>query len=158
MRKHASDPLLFAPPPAHNGTRTSCAAAADATAKAPTCRSLILGYLTSIGCAGSNCDGATHEEIAAATGIRLDTVKARVHELGCTADVRALKQTRCTSTGSQALVFVAAVHVGVRQVEPWPLPRTDWRQIAIDQERRAIDAERRVQELEQRLAARKESA
>lgn len=149
MRSRASDPLLFAPKPAHNGTRTSRDAAIDVATRAPTCRQRILDRLRFW-----NWAGGTHEQIAAETEIRLDTVKARIHELGELGLVRALAETRPTSSGSQALVFVLPEFVGTRELEPWPVKRRDWRQEAIDQERRAIDAEKRIEELERRLSAR----
>ena len=100
----------------------------------------------------SSPSGSTHEFLAAATKIRLDTVKARVHDLGELGLVRVLKQLGKTSTGSGALLFVAAEHVDGRELEAWPVKRRDWRQEAIDQERRAIDAETRCRQLEERLA------
>lgn len=128
-----------APPPRANSTRTSKAAATDIEDHAPTCRDQVLEYLR------SEPDGATHEEIAAETGIRHDTVKPRVHELGEMGLVVALKTTRASSSGSQVLVFVATEHAGARALEPWPIRRTDWRS-------RALAAEALVNELRAQLA------
>lgn len=150
--KRTSDPLLFAPPPAHNGTRTSRAAADAATPKAPTSRSRILAHL-------DECwAGRTIDEIARELQICTDTVKARVHELGQTGQVVALEELGVSFAGSPALVFITPKNRMDRDLEAWPLPRKNWRQEADKQERRAIDAETRVQQLEQQLAARQESA
>lgn len=149
MRNAASDLLLFAPPPRHNGTRTSRAAAEAVDPKrASTCRDRILAYL------GRVYWGATAEETARDLEIRLDTAKARIHELGQLGLVVALKleKPRTTSTGHEALAFTSADNQHGRHIEPWPLPRIDWKAKHDAMERRAIDAERRVEELEQRLA------
>lgn len=142
MRSHQAgtfvQPSLFAPREGgSNRTKTIRAAAESSARLAPTCRQRVLAELRTLG-------GMTHEELSVATGIRLDTVKARVHELGAMGLVRALKNTRATSTGHQALVFVAAENVNGREVEPWPIPRVDWRT-------RAINAERRAHELQVEL-------
>ncbi len=140
------EPLLFSPPPRSNVTRTSRAAADGISSRAPSCRDRILGYLRAR--PGHQYDGATHEEIAAALGIRLDTVKARVHELGELGLVVALRETRRSTAGVRVLVFMAAEHASGRELEPWPLRRIDWRARALEAERRAAEAERRIRELE----------
>lgn len=158
MRNAHSEPLLFAPKPAHNGTRTSRAAAESVDAgEAENARQRIWKLIKF-----TQLNGITSEAIARHTGINYDTVKARVHDLGREGKVRALKRTGKTSANKPAFLFVDADIIAAAQeqveLEAWPMPRKDWRQEAIDMERRAIDAETRVQELEQRLAARQESA
>jgi hypothetical protein len=138
------EPLLFATPPRANATRTSLAAADQVADRCPTCRERIAAFLRAVG-----PGGATHEEIAGNTGVRLDTVKPRVHELGELGQVVALRQTRRSTAGAAVLVFVAAEHACGRELEPWPVRRIDWRARALDAERRAAEAERRLRELEQ---------
>lgn len=70
------EPLLFATPPRANATRTSLAAADQVADRCPTCRERIAAFLRAVG-----PGGATHEEIAGNTGVRLDTVKPRGREL-----------------------------------------------------------------------------
>jgi hypothetical protein len=125
---------LWAPAPAHNGSQTSRAAAERAQGKAPTMRRRVLDELMRRG-----THGGTHEEIATSIGARLDTVKARVHELGLTGDVRGLTRTRHTSTGSPAMVFIAAecfcliAHQG--PPADWPKTReSGWKQRALKAE------------------------
>lgn len=145
------EPLLFAAPPRANATRTSRAAADAASSKAPSCRDRILALLRCTALDGGySCiarRGLTHEEIASISGIRLDTVKPRVHELGELGQVVALRETRKSTAGADVLVFVAAEWADGRELEPWPIRRIDWRARALDAERRAADAERRLREL-----------
>lgn len=148
------EPLLFSPPPRSNATRTSRAAADGISSRAPSCRDRILAFLRTSHHGGPRglghwYDGATHEEIAAALQIRLDTVKPRVHELGELGQVVALRETRKSTAGAEVLVFLAAEHASGRELEPWPVRRIDWRARALDAERRAAEAERRLRELEQ---------
>ncbi|NDC63774.1 MAG: hypothetical protein EBZ59_07295 [Planctomycetia bacterium] len=121
---------LWAPAPKHNGSATSRAAAERVEAKAPSARYLVLKDIRRRGAAG-----ATHEEIALATGIRLDTVKARVHELGMQGVVRALRRTRATTSGSAAMVFVCMSMVPSEQLADWPRTReSHWKQRALEAE------------------------
>jgi len=136
-------PVLFAPAPPSNRSRTSRGAAARVAGRAPTCRERIRDHLRLAG-----TDGATHEEIARATGIRLDTVKPRVHELGELGFVYALRHTRASSAGAQVLVFVATEHTAGRPLESWPVPRIDWKSRALAAERRVAELESRTQALE----------
>lgn len=139
MRNAADTPLLFSPAPRHNNARTSKAAARAVLAKAPTCREIVLA------CLRQHPFGLTHEEIAQATGIRLDTVKPRVHELGEMGKVKALRRTREGAAGVHVFVFVASELVGLREVEAWPVPREDWRA-------RALGAEAKLEAVETALA------
>jgi hypothetical protein len=126
---------LWAPGPQHNGSQTSRAAAERVEGKAPTLRLRVLGYLQQ-----QHITGATHEEIATALQMRLDSVKARVHELGISGHVRGLAVTRPTSTGSPAMVFVAAESVSWcqlahMQLADWPVTRESrWKQRAMQAE------------------------
>lgn len=149
MRKRSAAPLrsgvgeglhLWAAPK-HNGSETSRAAAERVDTAAISLRARVHAWLIQRGVAGG-----THEEIAAGTGIRLDTVKARVHELGTTGDVRGLDATRPTSTGSPAMVFVSSEwaemcrRAGV-PIAVWPRTReNEWK-------RRALEAEAEVARL-----------
>jgi hypothetical protein len=158
MSNRSSDPLLFAPKPAHNGTRTSRAAAESIDAReAETDRAVIWKLIKF-----TRLNGITSEAIARHTKINYDTVKARVHDLGREGKIRALKRTGLTSSNKPAFLFVDAEIIAAAQeqveLEAWPVPRKDWHEEAIKQERRAIDAEKRIEELERRLSARTESA
>ena len=154
MRNAHAEPLLFAPKPAHNGTRTSRAAAESIDAREAATDKAVIWKLIRF----TRLNGITSEAIARHTKINYDTVKARVHDLGCEGKVRALKRTGRTSSNKPAFLFVDAEIVAAAQehveLEAWPVPRKDWHEEAIKQERRAIDAETRVQELERRLSAR----
>ncbi|MGH7243642.1 MAG: hypothetical protein ACREJD_09520 [Phycisphaerales bacterium] len=153
MRNTHTDPLLFAPPPAFNTSRTSQEAAAQAAPKAATKRQRILECIAALGEFGGTID-----KIASITKFNIDTVKARVHQLGQTGLVRALAKPGKSKAGKPAFVFVtaeaAAEAAAGHELEPWPLPRKDWKAEAIANERRAIDAEQRCMELTQQLAAR----
>lgn len=138
---HTGEPLLFAPRPGANRTRTSRRAAELAEPKAPTCRQRILAHLR------DHAGGFTHEEIANDLNIRLDTVKPRVHELGEMGLVKALAATRLSSAGVPVLAFVAAELTLGRPIEPWPLPRVDWKTRAIDLQRQLEDARRVIERL-----------
>jgi hypothetical protein len=134
------DPSLF-PPPRANYTRTSRKAAAQIAPKAGNVRDLVYD---AIAAAGER--GATNEQIARCTGVWVDTVKPRVHELGQAGLVKALAEHRKSSRGASVLVFVAAFHVRGRPLEDWPRRRISYRE-------RAEAAERRVRELEADLRA-----
>ncbi len=121
---------LFDRPAPHNGTRTSRAAARQVRDRAPSLRVQILSYLR------VRVEGATREDIAKGLGIRLDTVNARVHELGESGHVRALAATGVSGAGRAALVFVAAENVNGRALEAWPAARTDWKSRALAAEAR----------------------
>jgi hypothetical protein len=125
---------LWAPAPTHNGSQTSRAAAERVEKKSPSLRYVVLKEICRHG-----VRGATHEEIAIATGTRLDSVKARVHELGVTGRVRGLRRTRPTSTGSPAMVFIG-VEWAQDLAENDPL--TDWpRTRESHWKKRALEAE-----------------
>lgn len=140
MKQATADLLLFAPAPRHNGTRTSRSAASAVETKAPNCRERILAHLV-------ECfSGRTIDEIARELEICPDTVKARVHELGQTGKVVALQELGVSRRGSPALVFITPENRMGRELEPWPIPRIDWKAKHDAMERRAIDAERRVED------------
>ncbi len=115
---------LFDPPP-HNRTRTSRAAAHGIAPRTPSLRAKVLDWLA------EHPEGATNERIAEALGINPDTVKARVHELGCVGQVVALKALGTTRSGSGAFLFVTVENVAGRALEPWPRERTNWKARAL---------------------------
>lgn len=127
---------LFTP---SNPTRTSRLAARQSAGRAPTCAQRVLRAIANAG-----AHGATQDELARDLGLPLSNVCARVNGLGNDGSVVALKTTRPTSHGAQALVFVLPVYVDGRPLENWPARREDWRA-------RALAAEARLRELSQEI-------
>ena len=91
----------------HNGTPTSEAAADAIAPVAASIRDTILELIRSRG-----PDGATADEIEAASGYRAPTVTPRVLELRRRGQVLKTDRTRATSSGRQAAVYVAMEATG----------------------------------------------
>lgn len=108
-----------------NSTRTSREAARRAEPGTPTQRDRVLADIRS-------CKewGTTHSAIVARMLLPLQSVCARVNELGEMGMVKALAVTRETSAGGQGLVFVATEYVNARELEPWPARRVNWQAMA----------------------------
>lgn len=104
-----------------NVTRTSREAARRAEPRTPTQRDQVLADIRACGPYGT-----TQAAIVARLRLPLQSVCARVNELGEMGTVKALAVTRETSAGGQGLVFVATEYVNARELEPWPARRVNW--------------------------------
>lgn len=93
----------IAPAPAHNGTPTSVAAAEQIEPTAGTLRAQVLTYLRERGHAG-----ATDEEMQIALSMNPSTQRPRRIELEKLGLVLRTAQTRKTTSGRDAVVFIAA--------------------------------------------------
>lgn len=147
-----NDPLLFPPPPAHNRTRTSMAAAKAVAERAPTQREIVLDCIRRGG-----PTGLTHQEIADITGVLLDSVKPRVRELGLIGRVVARAETRtCAKSGAQRTVFVDADLARATLIPvdaDWPGARTNWKETALEAIARAEALEDRIEQLAREVRA-----
>lgn len=114
------DPPLFPMFARQNQTRTSRAAAAAVEPKAPTQRDLVLEDIRAC-----KAWGTTQSAIVTRLRLPLQSVCARVNELGELGLVKALRKTRETNAGGAGLVFVAVEHVNARELEAWPARRGD---------------------------------
>lgn len=141
-------PVLFAPMPPSNRTRTSVSAAIRAASTAPRCRDRVLSALQNQG-----ETGATQDLLARLLGIPLATVCARINELGHMGNVRALTETRLTSANSPGMVFVAAEYVAGRPTERWPTERPNWRARALAAEASLARAQEEVERIRREVRA-----
>lgn len=109
-----------------NRTRTSREAARRAETRTPTQRDRVLDDIRTCGAYGT-----THAAIVVRLRLPLQSVCARVNELGEMGRVKALTETRTTAAGGQGLVFVATEYVNGRPLEQWPERRENWKARAL---------------------------
>lgn len=88
---------------AHNGTKTSIAAAEAIKPSAETLREQVYEFIH-----GCGSDGATREEIETGTGIGGSTVRPRVDELMKAERVKGNGTTRMTKAGRAAEVLLTS--------------------------------------------------
>lgn len=122
-----------------NRTGTSRRAAAAAEPRCPSQRDRVLEMLSHFGIMG-----CTQSRLSQLLGIPLQSVCARVSELGEMGSVVALTEERETAAGGSGLVFVTRENVNGRPLADWPPPKVNWKA-------RAIAAEARVAHLERLL-------
>lgn len=117
--------------PRHNGTPTSIEAARAMTPKKRSeLQQRIIDRLHMTAFMGQ-----TREELARDLDVPLDTINARINELGRAGIVKALAKTRRLRSGREGLVFVLADDVGQRPLAEWPTRRSEtWKQRAIKAE------------------------
>lgn len=131
--------------PRANYAETSREAARKIARQAPTLRDRVHAAIVS-----SGERGVTHQEIATTTGIWLDTVKPRVHELGELGLVVALKKPRLQRRATSARVFVAKEFAGTRELAEWPKRRIDWRALADQLKREVEELRKQIKSLSER--------
>lgn len=114
------------PQPGFNYTDTSRAAAKQISngGRSKKCRDVVYQ------CLCESIRGLIHEEISERTGIRLDTVKPRVHELGLMGLVDALQVTRPSSSGAYCTIFIPRHTNPGLPIKDWPVERTNWPKVA----------------------------
>ena len=110
-RQDKPRPLFDAAPASRAGTsRAAAVSIADAVGMI---ESRILDFLRDRGTHGS-----TAEEAASALALRMQTASARISELGKSSRIMASGRTRATSSGRQAIVWIAPTSHGGAPCRP----------------------------------------